>query len=97
MEPITIFQEEEMGNGFSPEFILWLQNEIVGVHEIIPIVEAHPNYNGKITKQRVFELTHNKMFPHPIASLAMGRMWLRTDVINFLDIKRFPGRPISEK
>ncbi|HEY0700328.1 MAG TPA: hypothetical protein VGD43_21300 [Micromonospora sp.] len=47
--------------------------ELVGAHEIRVML-------GGIRKQRVHVITSHRNFPEPVAVLAMGKVWLRADV-----------------
>ncbi|ASW57865.1 hypothetical protein CIK06_20545 [Plantactinospora sp. KBS50] len=45
----------------------------MGAHEIREML-------GGISKQRVHVITSHRNFPEPIAVLAMGKVWRRSDV-----------------
>lgn len=47
--------------------------EVVGAHEIREML-------GGISKQRVHVITSNRNFPEPFAVLAMGKVWRKSDV-----------------
>lgn len=47
-----------------------------------------------VSRQRASELTERPDFPHPVASLASGPVWLRSTIVGFNSHwARRPGRP----
>ncbi|MBQ1046267.1 MULTISPECIES: hypothetical protein [unclassified Micromonospora] len=47
--------------------------ELVGAAEIRVML-------GGISKQRVYVITSNRNFPEPVADLVQGKVWLKSDV-----------------
>ncbi|MFI7252319.1 hypothetical protein [Micromonospora chalcea] len=47
--------------------------ELVGAAEIRVML-------GGISKQRVYVITSNRNFPDPVADLVQGKVWLKSDV-----------------
>ncbi|GAA2618510.1 helix-turn-helix transcriptional regulator [Paractinoplanes durhamensis] len=47
---------------------------IVGAHEI------RVRLGGKISRQRVYQITGSSTFPKPIATLEQGKIWAAEDV-----------------
>ena len=45
-----------------------------------------------VSRQRAGQITAHPDFPEPIARLAMGPVWLKSDVAKFLDTPRKAGR-----
>jgi prophage regulatory protein len=43
---------------------------------------------GGISKQRVYQITTKKGFPEPLATLAMGKVWLAEDVERWIEANR---------
>jgi prophage regulatory protein len=43
---------------------------------------------GGVSRQRVYQITTRKGFPDPVATLAMGRVWLAEDVERWIEAKR---------
>lgn len=59
---------------------------LVGVAEVAQIL--------KVSKQRASELARSADFPHPVAKLASGPVWLRSSISRHLvRWPRRPGRP----
>lgn len=44
------------------------------------------------TRNRAWQLTHLPGFPEPVQVLAMGPVWLESDVVKFLAVPRKAGR-----
>lgn len=60
--------------------------DLVGVAEIAQIL--------KVSRQRASELAKSAGFPHPVATLAAGPVWLRSSISRHLvRWPRRPGRP----
>ena len=59
--------------------------ELVGIQEVAELLE--------VTKQRASSLRHLASFPQPVAQLASGPIWLRSDLTTFeRSWDRRPGR-----
>jgi predicted DNA-binding transcriptional regulator AlpA len=54
---------------------------LVGAHEIRVLL------NG-VSRQRVYQLTHRRDFPNPVADLAQGKVWLAADVESWISNRR---------
>jgi prophage regulatory protein len=57
---------------------------LLGAHEIRA-------YMGNVSRQRVYQLTARTDFPHPIAELAQGKVWLASDVEAWVATHRTAG------
>lgn len=63
--------------------------ELVGITEIADLLGT--------SRQRASELAHSGKFPAPVAELAAGPVWFKTNVARFVDEwDRKPGRPRSK-
>jgi predicted DNA-binding transcriptional regulator AlpA len=45
-----------------------------------------------VSRKRAWQLTQHKAFPAPVQMLAMGPVWLESDVKTFLAVPRPAGR-----
>ena len=45
-----------------------------------------------VSRTRAGQLANHPDFPEPVQRLAMGPVWLESDVTKFLDTERKPGR-----
>jgi prophage regulatory protein len=45
-----------------------------------------------VSRKRAWQLTQRPDFPEPVQALAMGPVWLETDVRQFIDTPRKSGR-----
>jgi predicted DNA-binding transcriptional regulator AlpA len=43
---------------------------------------------GPISRQRVYQITSRASFPKPVAELAQGKVWLATDVEEWISVHR---------
>lgn len=59
--------------------------ELVGPHEIARMLG--------VSRQRVNQLANDPGFPEPLAVLAMGKVWLRRDIVRWA---REHGRTIRD-
>jgi hypothetical protein len=77
-------------------FVSRAQREFVGLTEIIELLATHSSFGTELSKQYVFELAKKDDFPHPVVDLAMGRIWLASDVTEWADNytpTKITGRP----
>jgi predicted DNA-binding transcriptional regulator AlpA len=54
---------------------------LVGAHEIRVML-------GGVSRQRVHQITSRRDFPQPVATLAQGKVWRRTDVQRWIETHR---------
>lgn len=63
---------------------------IAGVAEVAGL--ATKQHGREMTRRRAWQLTQTRAFPDPIQVLAMGPVWLESEVREFLETPRKPGR-----
>ncbi|MBB2948772.1 putative DNA-binding transcriptional regulator AlpA [Actinoplanes lutulentus] len=54
---------------------------LMGAHEIRVRL-------GGLTRQRIYQLTSRADFPPPVADLAQGKVWLTSDVEEWIAVRR---------
>jgi prophage regulatory protein len=62
---------------------------LMGAHEIRMLL-------GGITRQRVYQLTTRPTFPEPVADLSQGKVWLATEVEEWVANRRPNHRPPAD-
>lgn len=79
------------------DFVKRVQQELIGLTEIKDLLAEYPRFGHEVTKQYVFTLSKREDFPQPILDLAMGRMWLASDIVKWVDhyyaLPKIEGRP----
>lgn len=64
--------------------------KLAGLAEVASLASEH--YGRTISRKRAWELSRHPKFPAPVQPLAMGPVWLESDVLAFLAIERPAGR-----
>ncbi|MFD2422659.1 hypothetical protein [Amycolatopsis pigmentata] len=68
-----------------------LGENLLGAAEVKGMLEE--KRGNEISRQRVDQITRAKGFPQPVVRLAMGPVWWKPDVAQYIDAERRPGRP----
>jgi hypothetical protein len=68
---------------------------LAGVAEVADLASAY--YGREMTRRRAWQLTQGKAFPDPVQVLAMGPVWLESDVQAFLETPRPAGHRAVRK
>ena len=55
---------------------------VVGSHEILQ------RLGGKISRQRLYQITGDDSFPRPVATLVQGKVWLADDIERWISENR---------
>lgn len=49
-----------------------------------------------VTRQRAAQIVKHPDFPEPVDRLAMGPVWVESEVVKFIETPRVPGRKRKE-
>ena len=63
---------------------------LAGLAEVASLASEH--YGRTISRKRAWELSKHPKFPAPVQDLAMGPVWLESEVLAFFEIPRPSGR-----
>ena len=84
----SIDRVDLMAGPFFERWLLEPPQELVGVTEVAELLG--------VSRQRVAQLREREDFPAPVAELAAGPVWTRTNLTRFVEAwPRKPGRPRS--
>jgi predicted DNA-binding transcriptional regulator AlpA len=65
--------------------------KLAGLAEVAALL-AEKSRSGKVSRSYAGQVANRPDFPAPVQMLAMGPVWLESDVQKFIDTPRTPGR-----
>lgn len=68
---------------------------LAGLAEVAALL-AEKSASGKVSRSYAGQVTKRPDFPAPVQVLAMGPVWVESDVVKFIGTPRAPGRKRKE-
>lgn len=65
--------------------------KLAGLAEVAALLAARAG-KAKVSRSYAGQVTARRDFPEPVQRLAMGPVWLESDVVKFIGPPRTPGR-----
>lgn len=70
--------------------------KLAGLAEVAALL-AERSGRAKVSRSYAAQVTAHPDFPEPVQRLAMGPVWLESDVVKFIETPRMPGRRRKEE